>query len=1226
MSDTHLNQSLGMADDVDEILAKIREENLRRYGTAIREKGGYGEVLLRDRYPDRTHFIFELLQNTEDAYAIKNERERDANRFIRFDLYQDRLEVRHRGKAFDETDVWSICNLVSSKKKGTPKQIGKFGIGFKSVFAFTDTPIIHSSRWSFRIDDYVFPYPEMPCEQNPSETLIIIPFNRDDLNPQVLYLEIEKKLLSLGNQSLLFLTQLDKIDWCIHSQKELKGEYRKVVEPLGHGHRVKLDFLIENDNQLSQVVQFNYKSHVRVNHEDPAYLEPIRALDMNGKETSEYCKDSRGNEIIHNRLWRYESRDAPQPIVSELFRRANGQKVMKEVPVDGYIWHFTPDSKEIALYKDVKLHGEELIKNFSEEWLVYSRPVESDGRGAGHVSIALSLKTIAEGKYVISPIVNSELVVYFPTSQPIGLRFLVHGPFNTTPSRDIVKKDDSWNLVLVKEFGALLEDSLKWVKEDGLLCLEFLKMLPIDSNEYVVSEIRTTAIERIKNALSKDSFLPRESGGFTNVENGFIAGSNDLRELLSVNQLANLTGREGACWLDGNISRTEYHDLREFLKALDVRTYDSSDFADSYTNEFAKNQSDNWIIEFYKFLGASPSLLTSGRHNSGSFRTKPIIRLEDSSHIKPFDEGNNPLVFLPNPGAPSSIKFRTVKTNIAKDQRCESFFNSLKIRTPTKTDVIRDIINKYGVAPSKVGWDENYADVRYILDALGKDLTMSEVNDTITRIKKTSLLWARNVQNGKSCPHPANDMFIGKEFTQDGSLERLYDGCESAYFLYEGYAKEYNASDDFDLLKRIGCHTLSSLVRRRVSASGVIEIADFYGYHERAIDGFDPRCHIPHIDDVLKHMTLDKAALLWNILLKQDNVGPMIRGKIQVSTRQGFHQCTTKEELSILGKYLMENRWIPNKESVFYKGSELKVDELHPSLETNSEAAKDLIAALGITDERKVMGTKTIFDEATKRKFSPTAQKFLSKIEEINNLDEEVAEQLFQNIVVQMERLKPHSKVAPDDTIVEVIKKISEPIPSGRKDVEPSPQSYDPIEDANILNRYFEGIQDTKENLKIKHIIKAISKYTIVQGGGVVSNPREYLYEQYRGRCQICGTSVVLDEGTRPHFEVLHIVSGEGRRPGANLKCNILGLCPNCWAQMKYGTSDLSKLLEVAKQAGNNEAPIEPVPHMGHAYFVVVPIKLVGRDKKLHYTNEHIGKISIEFNSMKPGDNDDLSG
>ena len=46
---------------------RIREDNRNKYGTDI---GRFGELLLANRYGERTHFIYELLQNAEDALSL----------------------------------------------------------------------------------------------------------------------------------------------------------------------------------------------------------------------------------------------------------------------------------------------------------------------------------------------------------------------------------------------------------------------------------------------------------------------------------------------------------------------------------------------------------------------------------------------------------------------------------------------------------------------------------------------------------------------------------------------------------------------------------------------------------------------------------------------------------------------------------------------------------------------------------------------------------------------------------------------------------------------------------------------------------------------------------------------------------------------------------------------------------------------------------------------------
>ena len=112
--------------------ASIRADNERRYGTDI---GRIGPMLLADRYDDRTHFIFELLQNAEDALARRAGR-KGRGRHIR--AVRRGLRVSHFGKPFDDRDVRGICGIAESTKDLTA--IGRFGIGFKSVYTFTDRP------------------------------------------------------------------------------------------------------------------------------------------------------------------------------------------------------------------------------------------------------------------------------------------------------------------------------------------------------------------------------------------------------------------------------------------------------------------------------------------------------------------------------------------------------------------------------------------------------------------------------------------------------------------------------------------------------------------------------------------------------------------------------------------------------------------------------------------------------------------------------------------------------------------------------------------------------------------------------------------------------------------------------------------------------------------------------------------------------------------------------
>jgi hypothetical protein len=204
----------------------IRQDNIREYGEGTRHL-----AFLKRLYSDRTHFVFEILQNAEDAGAKK----------MRFDLHPDRFEIRHDGRPFNEADVRGVCGVGEGTKSEDLTQIGKFGIGFKSVYAYTATPQIHSINGAngaehFQIEHYVRPatIDEVAIEQ-PWTTLIVLPFNAQDINAQQAELQIAERLSNLGARTLLFLQQLEEIEF--KTPNGASGKYLRDVKPESGNHR-----------------------------------------------------------------------------------------------------------------------------------------------------------------------------------------------------------------------------------------------------------------------------------------------------------------------------------------------------------------------------------------------------------------------------------------------------------------------------------------------------------------------------------------------------------------------------------------------------------------------------------------------------------------------------------------------------------------------------------------------------------------------------------------------------------------------------------------------------------------------------------------------------------------------------------------------------------------------------------------------------------------------------
>ena len=200
--------------------------------------------LLTDLYPDNAHFIYELLQNAEDAQATE----------VRFILQEDGVEFEHNGdRLFTIEDVEAITSIGITTKRDDPTNIGKFGVGFKAVFAYTSTPEVASGEFHFRIRDLVVPETNGLTTRGPAgkETRFSFPFDSNRKTPQSARAEIEKNLLQLDEGTLLFLSKIKKIEYLLPDstmgfieRRETKGNRIEIiVKHPEHSKTVSIVFL-----------------------------------------------------------------------------------------------------------------------------------------------------------------------------------------------------------------------------------------------------------------------------------------------------------------------------------------------------------------------------------------------------------------------------------------------------------------------------------------------------------------------------------------------------------------------------------------------------------------------------------------------------------------------------------------------------------------------------------------------------------------------------------------------------------------------------------------------------------------------------------------------------------------------------------------------------------------------------------------------------------------------
>lgn len=181
-----------------------------------------------EKYPETAHFIYELIQNADDARASA----------VEIILYKDKLVFKHNGtKQFSLTDarekegemgdINSITSVACSTKINEEQTIGKFGVGFKATFQYTDSPYIFDDTFWFRINNFIIPILLDSDHElrNPGETLFEIPFK----NKEKAFVEILERLNSL-DMPVTFLPNVKTISWRLEEDSDWNVYSKKIIE------------------------------------------------------------------------------------------------------------------------------------------------------------------------------------------------------------------------------------------------------------------------------------------------------------------------------------------------------------------------------------------------------------------------------------------------------------------------------------------------------------------------------------------------------------------------------------------------------------------------------------------------------------------------------------------------------------------------------------------------------------------------------------------------------------------------------------------------------------------------------------------------------------------------------------------------------------------------------------------------------------------------------------
>ena len=667
-------------------------------------------------YTDKSHFVYELLQNAEDAGASK----------IRFEQYENALVVLHDGHPFSMENLQGLCDIGKSDKTDDLNQIGEFGVGFKSVFGICETVRLYS---------------------HPS---------RNDLDNGYLQFAVEIKD---------FTHPVD-----IEDQEMEAGYTTKFIFPYSVG------------------------------------------FTFSGFDTIEKL-----NEVLSKRL---QNLGITTLLFMKHLKSIDYKIELEKVTASGtYLLEKTPINDHCSL---VSATGETANKKENEEisYLVFSRSVT--GIQAGRtIDIAFAVKEAENGDYNFEQSKYPYISVYFPTETESKLKFIVQGPYRTTPNRSSVPADDKDNIDLAKQTAALLRDSVIELRDSGKLNFSFLNILPVDSEVFYSAPLFECMFTETKDMMEKEKVLLCKDGSYASADFVKIARGSDFAEILSEELLTELLD-DGIRyhWLPTFLTETnkEYKVLYDFLTdVLDIDVIRPEGLRNAINNnrEFLPRRDDEWLVKFYNMYDSVGGAFEKKRGGSNML-TAEIVKTSKGTFVAPYrkSDGDNqnalyyfgyenasylPNVFLPSSNTEGMEDIVFVDEKML--QQCRHFFvEILNLQKPNEyVFFIRDFKKRYENGDPGSD-DQHITDLKRLLYYRGNNDYREEVSNLIRKYLKIRCIKAGE----KVFVNPSKETVFFSVNSDGMSIEQYYSHIISYPYVDVDFYKIEDV--DIDMLRSLGVH------------------------------------------------------------------------------------------------------------------------------------------------------------------------------------------------------------------------------------------------------------------------------------------------------------------------------------------------------------------------------------------------------------------------------------
>ena len=847
-------------------------------------------------------------------------------------------------------------------------------------------------------------------------------------------------------------------------------------------------------------------------------------------------------------------------------------------------------------------------ENSIESWLRFKKYLPTSKKLFVSVAYRIS-EDIKTKKEVISP-VNGAVSIYFPAEKETSnLKFHIHAPFASTVARDSIKNLEE-NNELRDLIADLSSESLEYIKNNNFLDFNFLTCLPIieDNIPTFYKPIQDCLVDTFNN----HDYIVCENGLFKSASLCYRSSKNIKNiidtEMLKV--LEDIPMESSIYWIINPSQKNNRED--KFLQSLNIKSVSpdnlvnglkglgdcisrswwksKNNYSEKELKSILESKNNKWVKRLYELL--------FDLYNKNDVEIDCLgflIKLEDNTFNYQTDS-----CYFANELDDVNGNFNHVNREVyeknpnAKNQKSKLFLKEIGVKEIELKEKVQLILNEYYSYSSEeeISKTKHLSHWRVFLKYYKetRDATLFEHNNILLNNQEEFVLH--------------DEILLDLPFL-DTNLHLIDGKIEGYQLLHELYNKVSYKDDFVSILQKIDVNICIPISNKGIfkhrNFSALYECGNTSDYTKN--DDYE----IQDLDQLLVEKSVAINKLVWKTMIRADK-------KVLKARYRRIKTSIMNTAPSTLVYDLMNEAWIPDKEGKFYKPSDISKEMLPDDFEYDNTSGwlTDIKFGETITKDNEDYKEK----EKAARELSGLTPETLKKVKDSGYKDDDILKLIENDKESKNQNIKrPDLKKAILNTSRSIDKNETLIDPDIVKDEKEYIQKAQEQLEKNIKNSY-----RTKIRYNSSYKVKIGKRET-----------KEFLKNQYKGHCQICGFTFDLKDNKGKYFETFDWFSKNIAKQETNLvqAGSSLCLCPTCHSMLKYGDfnpifmneleeiEDLSTLsFEDFIDLVQSRTSIEEVPE--EFDFIEMDmhktsIRLLNINQQIFYTEEHFLHL---FNMM----------